>query len=48
MHLASAKIISDTLMTLGTPTLTFVAADRRLIAIARHLGFDTDNPEDHP
>lgn len=48
LHLASAQIISDTLATLGTPSLIFVAADRRLIAIAQYLGFATDNPEDHP
>jgi len=27
---------------------TFVTADRKLLAIAQHLGLPTANPEDHP
>lgn len=48
MHLASAQIVFDSLAPLGGASLTFIASDRRLLAIAGYLGFATDNPEDHP
>jgi hypothetical protein len=47
MHLASARIAADALVALSMSPLTFIAADLRLLTIARHLGFATDNPEDH-
>lgn len=43
LHLATA-------MTTTPPSTagTFVSADRRLLAAASWLGFDVDNPENHP
>jgi predicted nucleic acid-binding protein len=48
IHLASAQIIRAALSNQGAGILTFSAADRRLLAIAHHIGMPIDNPEDHP
>jgi predicted nucleic acid-binding protein len=48
LHLASAGIVSDTVASLQSLPLTFVAADRKLLEIARPLGFVCENPEGHP
>lgn len=48
VHLATALDLERQLAILGLPPPTFVSADRKLLAIARHLGLPTENPEDHP
>jgi uncharacterized protein len=48
LHLASAQVLADVLAALGSPALTFLTADRRLLSIARAPGLAVDNPEDRP
>jgi uncharacterized protein len=48
LHLATALTIADLSVAAKQPLPTFLAADRRLLAIAGHLGLPTENPEDHP
>jgi predicted nucleic acid-binding protein len=48
IHLASALELRDRLQRLGLAAPIFVTADRKLLAIAEHLGLSIENPEDHP
>lgn len=48
IHLASALEVRDRLQHLGLPAPIFVSADRKLLAVAQHLGLAIENPEDHP
>jgi predicted nucleic acid-binding protein len=48
LHLATALTLADTLAAAKASPSTFVAADRKLLAIAQQLGLPTENPEDHP
>jgi uncharacterized protein len=48
IHLVSAQTFTAASAFSGLGTLTFVAADTRLLAAAQWAGFTTDNPESHP
>jgi hypothetical protein len=48
LHLATALTLRDMLAALRAAAPTFVAADRRLLAIAQHRGRGTDHPDDYP
>jgi uncharacterized protein len=48
VQLASAIISNDTITAAGSPPLTYLAADKRLLDAARVEGFAVDNPNDHP
>lgn len=48
IHLQAALDVNQQARRGGTPTPTFVSADARLLAAAAELGFQTDNPNDHP
>lgn len=46
-QLASALLVNDTLQSIGLPSLTFLAADIRLLNVAQAEGLLTDNPTVH-
>jgi predicted nucleic acid-binding protein len=48
VQLASALRAQSDLARIGTPALTFLTADDRLLAIAQAEGLRTDNPNHHP
>jgi uncharacterized protein len=48
LHLASALMVNMQLVTAGQPSLTFLAADMRLLAAASAEGLAVDNPDNHP
>jgi uncharacterized protein len=48
IHLATAILANQRLVTAGEQPLTFICADTRLIAFAQAEGLATDNPNDHP
>jgi hypothetical protein len=48
MHLAAARLANRELVNAGSPSLTFISADDRLLAIAQAEGLLTDNPNRHP
>lgn len=48
VQLASAMLTDTALRATGTPALTFLAADDRLLAAARLEGLVVDNPNLHP
>lgn len=48
LHLASAQVVADTVAALGAGSLTFIAADRKLLAVARYVGLAVEDPEDYP
>ncbi len=47
VHLASALILNDALLTQGLPALTMVAADDNLLAAAAAEGLPIENPNRH-
>ena len=47
LHLATALRVRGRARLGGTTPLTFLTADDRLEAAARHFGFATDNPNRH-
>lgn len=48
VHLASALLANDTLVTSGLPVLVFVSADHRLLIAAQAEGLATENPNVYP
>jgi predicted nucleic acid-binding protein len=48
LQLASALVTNDRLAAAGSPTLTFLGADARLLAAASAEGLAVDNPTNHP
>lgn len=48
IQLATALDTNATLSSNGLPTLTFIAADKDLLAAAQSEGLPTDNPNLHP
>ena len=48
IQLATALRVNARFVTAGLPVLTFVAADKDLVAAAQAEGLNADNPHDHP
>lgn len=48
IQLATALVANTRLLAVGAPTLTFVAADNDLLAVARTEGLHTENPNNYP
>lgn len=48
LQLSSALLTNDRVMMLGSPALTFLAADARLLAVAAIEGLTVDNPNNYP
>jgi uncharacterized protein len=48
LHLASALAANASLLAAGQTSLTFLAADKRLLAAAGAEGLAVDNPESYP
>ncbi|MCG8349951.1 MAG: type II toxin-antitoxin system VapC family toxin [Chloroflexales bacterium] len=48
VHLASALLANETLVTSGLPVLVFVSADHRLLIAAQAEGLATENPNVYP
>lgn len=48
LQLASALKTNRELINLGSPSLTFISSDVRLLAAAQAEGLSADNPENYP